>query len=123
MWPVLVVVAAVDAEHVFEVAASEDGDAVEAVGANGAYPTLGEGVCVRRLDWRADQLDALRLEDLVEGVAELRVAIVDEGPEGMVFAELHGEVARLLVTQRPSGLELQARYSIGRVASEMTKRT
>jgi hypothetical protein len=50
VWPVLVVVAAVDAEHALELAATEDEDPVEAVGANRAYPTLGEGVCVRRLD-------------------------------------------------------------------------
>jgi hypothetical protein len=47
--PVRVAVAAVGAEHVLEVAASEDKDPVEAVGANCADPTLGEGVCVRRL--------------------------------------------------------------------------
>jgi hypothetical protein len=40
VWPVLVVVAAVDVEHVFEMAAAEDEDPVEAVGANGAYPAL-----------------------------------------------------------------------------------
>src|SRR5215211_4835230 len=50
MWPVLVVVAAVDTEHALEMAATEDEYPVEAVGANRAYPTLGEGVCVRRLD-------------------------------------------------------------------------
>jgi hypothetical protein len=43
VWPVLVVVAAVDAEHMLEMAAAEDEDPVEAVGANRAYPTLGEG--------------------------------------------------------------------------------
>jgi hypothetical protein len=42
--PVLVVARAVDAEHMGEVAAPEDEDPVEAVGANGAYPTLGVGV-------------------------------------------------------------------------------
>ena len=35
-------------------------------------------------------------EDLVEGVAELGVAIVDEEPERLLVAELHDEVARLL---------------------------
>ena len=49
-------------------AAAEDEDPVEAVGANRAHPTLGEGVCVRRLDWRADQVDALRPKGLVERV-------------------------------------------------------
>lgn len=48
------------------------------------------------LDRRADDLDALRAEDLVEGVTELRVAIVDEEPERLLVAELHDEVARLL---------------------------
>jgi hypothetical protein len=62
---------------------------------NGAYPALGDGVWVRRLDGRA----------------------------GVLVAELYGEVARLWVTQPPSGSELQATYSIRRVASEMTKRT
>jgi hypothetical protein len=54
MRPVLVVVAAVGAEHVLEVAAAEDEDPVEAVGANGADPTLGEGIRVRDLNWCAD---------------------------------------------------------------------
>ena len=84
MRPVLVVVAAVDAEHVLEVAAAEDEDPVEAVGANRAHPALGEGVRVRRLNRRADHLDALGAEDLVEGVAELRVAIMDEEPERLL---------------------------------------
>jgi hypothetical protein len=96
MRPVLVVVAAVGAEHVLEVAAPEDEEPVEAVVANGADPTLGEGVCVRGLNWREDDLDALGAEDLVESVAELRVAIMDEEPERLLVAELHDEVARLL---------------------------
>lgn len=36
VWPVLVVVAVVDVEDVFEVAAAEDQDPVEVVGADGA---------------------------------------------------------------------------------------
>jgi hypothetical protein len=96
MWPVRVVVAAVDAKHVLEMAATEDEDPVEAVGANRAYPTLGESVCVRRLDRRADHLDAFHPEDLVERAAELGVAIMDEKPERLLILELDGEVARLL---------------------------
>src|SRR6266536_3286580 len=88
--------APVGAEHVFEVAAAEDEDPVEAVGANRAYATLGEGVRVRRLNRRADHLDAFRPDDLVERVAELGVAIMDEEPERLLVRELHGEVARLL---------------------------
>jgi hypothetical protein len=48
---------------------------------------------VRGLDRRADHLDAFRPEDLREGAAERRVAIVDEEPEGVLVAELHDEVA------------------------------
>src|SRR6266536_361542 len=88
--------APVGAEHVFEVAAAEDEDPVEAVGANRAYPTLGEGVRVRRLDRRADHLDAFRPKDVVERAAELAVAIMDEEPERLLVRELDGEVARLL---------------------------
>jgi len=47
---VFVVVAAVDAEHVLEVAAAEDEDPVETVGAERADPALGEGVRVRGLN-------------------------------------------------------------------------
>jgi hypothetical protein len=56
-------------------------------------------------------------------VAELRVAIMDQKPDRLVIAELHDEVPCLLVTQRPSGFEMQATYSIRRVASEMKNNT
>jgi hypothetical protein len=123
VWPVLVVVAAVDAKHLLEMAAVEDEDPIEAVSANGAHPTPGEGIRVRRLDRRVDHLDALRPKDLVEGAAELAVAIMDHEPERLLILELHGEVARLLGDPAPSGFELQARYSIRWAASEMKNRT
>jgi hypothetical protein len=93
---VLVVVAAVDAEHVFEMSAAENEDPVQAVGAEGAHPAFGEGVRVRGLDRRADHLDPLGAEDLVEGAAVLAVAIVDEKSERLVISELHDQVACLL---------------------------
>jgi hypothetical protein len=96
VWPMFVVVAAVDAEYLFEVAAAEDQDPVEAVGAECANPALGEGVRIRRLNRCADHFDAFSAEDLVEGVVELRVAIVDEEPEWLVVAKLNDEVACLL---------------------------
>jgi hypothetical protein len=55
---VFVVVAAVDAEHLLEVTPAENEHSVETVRANRARPALGVGVRVRRLDWRADHLDA-----------------------------------------------------------------
>lgn len=65
-----------------EMAAAEDEDPVEAISSESADPALGVSVCVRRLDRRAHHPDALSPEDLVEGVAELRVAVVDENPYG-----------------------------------------
>ena len=76
-----VVVPNIDAQDVLELAAAEDEDPVEAVGAHGADSALGEGVCVWRLDRGPDHFDVLGAEDLVERAAELAVAIMDEEPE------------------------------------------
>ena len=124
MGSVFVVVPAVDAEHVFEMSATDDEDPIEALGADGPHPAFGVGVRVWRLERRADHLDPLGAEDLVEGVAELLVAIVNEESEGLVLSAFHEEVARLL--RHPgssSGLEVQAMYSIRRVPSEMKNST
>ena len=86
MRPAPVVVPAVDAEHVLEMSSAEDQDPVEAVGADRADPAFGVGVRVRRLDRCADHLDGLGAEDLVEGVAELGVAVVDQEPEGLLLS-------------------------------------
>jgi hypothetical protein len=45
--------------------------------------------------------DALAPEDLVEAVAELRVAVVHEQAEWLSVAELHHQVARLLGDPAP----------------------
>src|SRR6266849_9952858 len=86
----------VDAERVFEMAAAEDEGPVEAVGADGPHPAFGESVRVWRADRCADQLDPLGAEHIIEPAAELPIPIVNEQPEGLVIAELHDEVARLL---------------------------
>jgi len=65
VWPVLVVVAAVDADGMLEAAPAEDEDPVEAVSADRAYPRLGVGVRVRGLNGRTDHLDALGAKELV----------------------------------------------------------
>jgi hypothetical protein len=75
------------------VAAAEEENPVETVGSDGAHPALGIGVRIRSLDRRPDHLDRLGTEDLVEGVAELLVAIVDEESERPRIRELHDEVA------------------------------
>jgi hypothetical protein len=59
---VLVVVLAIDAEHMRDVAAAENEVPIEAVGANGPCPALGVGVPVWCSDRRAHHLDALRAD-------------------------------------------------------------
>jgi hypothetical protein len=55
--PVFVVVPRVDTKDTFEMAASEDENAIQAVAADGSHPALGVGVRVRRLHWRPDHVD------------------------------------------------------------------
>ena len=75
-----VVVGHVDAEHVFEVAAAEDQQPVETLASDGADEPLGVGVRLRRADRCSDDPDPFAAEDLVEGAAELAVAVVDQEP-------------------------------------------
>src|SRR5215207_11689547 len=58
----------------------------------------------RGLDRRPDNPDALSAEHVVEGVGEFRVAVVHEELEGVLIAELHDKVARLLCDPASVGL-------------------
>ena len=78
MWALAVVVRGVDAQHRLEVAASEDEQPVETLGADGADEALSIGIRLRCADRRLDHLDRFTAEDLVEDGAELAVAVVDE---------------------------------------------
>jgi hypothetical protein len=53
-------------------------------------------------------LDPLGAEDLVEGVAELAVAIVDEESEGLRIPSSGWRWRACWTTQPPSGLEVRA---------------
>ena len=77
-------------------ASAENQDLVETFPADASHPTFGESVRVRGLNGCADYFDAFGAEELVEGVAEFRVAVVDDESEGVLVAELHEEVPRLL---------------------------
>src|SRR4029450_3020118 len=77
--------------------ASENENAIEAVAADGAHPALSERVRVRCLHRIPNHLDPLRAEDLVESVAELPIAIMDQQLEAaLLLAQLHDGVASLL---------------------------
>jgi hypothetical protein len=66
VWTLLVEVADVDAEDVFELAAADDQQPVKALPAHAADPALRVSVCVRRLDGRPDHSDAIAAEDGVK---------------------------------------------------------
>jgi hypothetical protein len=102
MRPVPVVVLDVDAESALQMRARADQHPVQALAAEGADPPLRERVCLRRLDRGADGLQALGLEHLVEGGAELGVSIVDHEREVLAaILQTHREAPRLLGRPRP----------------------
>jgi hypothetical protein len=76
-----VVVLDVEAQDMFELFAARDQEPVKAVSANGPNPPFGERVRVWRPERGADDLDPLASEDVVEGAAELTVAVVDQKPD------------------------------------------
>jgi hypothetical protein len=87
----------VHAQDSFEVSASDDEDAIEAFVADGSHPALSERVRLRSFNRSPDHLDPLSREDLVEGAAELRVAIMDQQLEAaLLLTQLHDDVASLL---------------------------
>jgi len=79
--PVGVVVLDVDAQHALELSSARDQHPIEAVAADRADPAFGEGVRVGCPIRGADDLDALAPEDVVEGPAELAVAVPDQEPD------------------------------------------
>jgi hypothetical protein len=63
--------------HVCEVAAAEDKQPVETLGANGTNEALGVSVGLWRANRRVDDRDSFAAEDLVERGSEFSVAVVD----------------------------------------------
>jgi hypothetical protein len=95
-----VVVLNVDAQHSLELARSENEKPVETLRPHGPHEALRVGIRPRRPKRSLDYSDALATEDLVEGGAELRVAVVDQEPNvGERIGE--AEVARLLRDPAP----------------------
>ncbi len=95
--PLAVVVVDVDTKHSFEVAAVEDQQPVEALGAHGSDEALCDRVRFGRADRRPDDLDAFAAEDGVEVTSELAVAIADqEANRRRSLRQGPGELAGLL---------------------------
>jgi hypothetical protein len=81
MRPMPVVMARVDAKDVFELAAAEDEQPVEAFATYAADPALGVCVRLRCPNGCADHRDPLASKDVIAAAAELGVAIMDEEAE------------------------------------------
>jgi hypothetical protein len=90
-----VVVGHIGGEHLIEVTAAENHQPVETLASNGANEPLRVGVGLRRPDWCSNDLDPFAADDLVEGGAELAVAVVNQEPRPFEDTR-EAEVARLL---------------------------
>lgn len=73
-----VVAGRVVAKRVFEVAAAEDEEPVEALVSDCSYEPLGVSVRLRRADGCGDDGDAFATKHLVESGGELAIAVVDQ---------------------------------------------
>ena len=82
-------------------ALSEDQSVVQTLPPHRSHEALGEGVCLRGADRRADDAHSLAAEHLIEGARVLGVAITDE-EAGLGEAALDRQVAGLLGYPEPS---------------------
>src|SRR5438876_2402631 len=90
--------------------------------ADGANEALGVGVRLRRADRCLDHRDAFATEDLVEGAAELAVAVVDQKSHAVEQAR-EAEVARWLGHPGPSGWSCSPPCERCGLSSSMKKST
>jgi hypothetical protein len=110
MWPMGVVVVDVDAQDALELPSAGDQEPVEAVAADGADPAFGERVCLWRLKWGGDDLDAFAAKDIVEVATELAVAVLDQEAGPCRSPESDQASCRACsAVQRPSGFAVQPR--------------
>ena len=77
-----VVVLDIEVQDVKELPPPGDQEVVQALPAYGANPALGDGIGVRRLNRRADDLGTEPVPDVIEGPSELAVSVVDQEPDG-----------------------------------------
>ena len=82
--PLAVVVVDEHAEDVLEVAAVEDQQPVQTVGADGTDEAFGDRVRFRRPNRRLDDPDPFAAEDLVEAPAVLAVAVADQEADALI---------------------------------------
>ncbi len=106
MRPLAVVMVDVDPEHAFEVSAIEDQQPVETLSAHSPDEALRDRVRLRCPHGCLHGPDAFAVEDLVEGGAELAVAVPDQDADTLV-REVRPRLRACWVTQAPVGLAVQ----------------
>ena len=105
MRTVLVVMPDIDPKDLLKVAAPNNEQPVQTLGADRAHPALGVRVRPWCPHWRDEDLGAFVADHVVEGAGELRVAVAQHKAQPTFsFAEHHQQVASLLGTQPLLGL-------------------
>jgi hypothetical protein len=124
VWAMGVVVLDVDPQHLLEVAAADNQQPVQALGADRPDPAFGVGVGVGRLHRRDQHLNAVRPEHVVEGARELRVAVVqDEAQPPFSSPSTTSRLRACWVTQPLLGLAVTPARWTRRVSSSMKNST
>ena len=122
--PLLVVMPHIDVEDAIELGTAEDQQPVEALPSCATDPALDVRVRVWSTDRRPDGLHPVAVEDGVEGAAELRVTVVIKNCGR--WPRSSRSISRLRACwtiQAPSGLLVQAMYSIRRLPMQMKTST
>jgi hypothetical protein len=97
MRTVLVVVLDIDSQDLRQMPSSDNQEPVQALGTDGADPSFGERVRLRRSHRRHQHLAILRAEYLVEPAGELRVSVANQEPyRSSSLAQHQHQVASLL---------------------------
>ena len=124
MRPLLVVVADIDPEDALELAATEDEQLVEALPPHGTDPALDVGVRVRRLYRRPDDSDPLAVENGAKARLNFvsRSWIRNRGRRPRSSRSM-SRLRACCIIQAPSGLLVQATYSIRRLPMQMKTST
>lgn len=68
----------IDPDDPFEVTPRDDQHPIKTLRPDGSDPALREGICLRRPDWRSNDLKSLAPEHLIERRRELGVTVPDE---------------------------------------------
>lgn len=111
-------------EDVFEMASAEDRPSIEILTTHRSDEALGEGVGPRCLDLGANDPDALRSNDLVEGRGELGISVLDQEPDWVsAVGQNQAQVSGLFDSPRSSWVCCDPCQYTRRMSSSMKKST